>query len=220
MGRMLVGRYLRRDRYKPVAVLAVLVLAVLSVLQMGLISWPQPEPSGVVFSTEEPAEDTVAENKYEYHPVGKQPERLVMPSIQVEALIQRVSVDQRGEVAVPTNVTLAGWFTKSVPPGEKGLSIIDGHLNGRTRDGIFKNLSRISPGETFSVVRANRDELQFRVMKVLEVPAAEAANQLFSQDPKVERQLNLITCAGTFDEASSQFDKRVIVTAELVESKK
>lgn len=173
------------------------------------------ESSTITFSTDNPSEE---KPKDDYRWSGKpdEPKHIRLNTIQAEGYIQNVGVDQNKQVAVPNNIHVAGWFKDSVRPGEKGLSIIDGHVDGRTSAGIFKQLSNLKQGDEFTVELGNGNIKTYRVKKVLTIDTNAAANELFSQDPQIESQLNLITCGGTFDKRSKQYDKRVIAVSELI----
>jgi LPXTG-site transpeptidase (sortase) family protein len=170
----------------------------------------------VTNSTEHPSEDPVTE--YHSDATGSQPKYIHLPSIGNQGFIQKVGVDQHQQIAVPTNIHLAGWFTSTVTPGDPGLSIIDGHLDGRSQPGIFAGLSHLKPGDTFTVGLANGTTRKFQVKTVQSLSAADAAAALFSQTPGISRQLNLITCSGTFS-TSAGYDHRVIVTAQSLDFK-
>ncbi|HSI20767.1 MAG TPA: class F sortase [Verrucomicrobiae bacterium] len=178
---------------------------------------PTPTPE-VVTSTDTPSEEVVVATDYPFPPLPTESQRLVVPSIGVDGYIQRVGIDQYKNIAVPTNVHLAGWFTQSVVPGEKGLSIIDGHVNGRKGAGIFSKLAQVSKGDEITITLANGTARVFEVVSVTTIPTEEAANSLFSQDPAIERQLNLITCSGIYERASKDFTHRTIVAARLKKS--
>lgn len=130
--------------------------------------------------------------------------------------MQKVGIDQRGEVAVPNNIHKAGWFVDSAKPGLPGLSVITGHLNGTQSDGVFARLDGLAVGDTFTVDRANGERLSYEVFTTKTVVNTDAVNELFSQDPSVSSQLNLITCAGSFNKRDRLYDKRVIVSAKLI----
>lgn len=173
------------------------------------------EDSVVTVSTDRPSEELIDDSKYQWKGSATDPKKIVINSINVDAYIQKVGVDQNSQIAVPTNIFLAGWFVESASPGKNGLSIIDGHLNGYTKDGIFINLDKLKAGDLFDVVLGDGKILRYKVFKTVTLDTEASAAELFSQDPKVVSQLNLITCGGNFNESNRQYDKRVIVSAEL-----
>ncbi len=169
----------------------------------------------VSISTTTPDETPVLKRQYPSLPQPTEPEIIRIQSVGMDALIQRVGVDQFSQVAVPTNINLAGWFTHSNSPGEVGLSVIDGHVNGKGRDGVFAKLAQVKVGDVITVILANGTERTFHAVYVTNVPTTDAANQLFSQLPGVKSQLNLITCGGVYNPAVKDYTERTIVGAAL-----
>lgn len=170
----------------------------------------------VTFSTDRPDETKLAEACDSYQVPSGTPRSISLPSIGADGCIEPVGIDQFGAVAVPTNIHLAGWFVESAAPGQPGLSIIDGHINGLyTEDGIFQHLVNVQAGEMFSVTMGDGTILEYKVQSVQSLPVEESAQVLFRHDPAIESQLNLITCGGQFSAATGQFDERVIVVAAL-----
>lgn len=170
----------------------------------------------ITYSTDSPSEDKPGSD-YVWKGKPQNPKKISIPSVDIENFIQAVGVDQNKEVAVPNNIHLAGWFADSVIPGQKGLSIIDGHVDGRTQEGVFKRLPNVQKESEVIVTFGDDTTKKFRVISITEVSESEAASVLFSQYPKVSNQLNLITCVGQFNQSTKRYDKRVIVAAELVE---
>lgn len=204
-------------------IVAVFVASIgLAAVLLGSNLWPLAQPtqsdhpaaSVVTHSTDHPDE---TKPKDDYHWIGaaRDPKRIILPSIGVDAYIQNVGVDQNKQVAVPNNIHMGGWFVDSARPGDPGLSIIDGHLNGSHADGIFINLDAVKTGDTFTIEFGDRSMRNFRINDVKVVALNEAASVLFSQDPNIANQLTLITCGGTYDPQVRLYDKRVIVTSEL-----
>lgn len=173
-----------------------------------------PAVQGAV-ATATSSETPLTADNYPATPKPNEPGRLIIPSISLNAYVQRVEADAQGQIGVPTHIALAGWFTGSVIPGEKGLSIIDGHVNQAKTAGVFAKLDALKPEDTIQVQVGSSTRL-FSVMKVKTVPVAEATSELFSQDPQVPSQLNLITCDGVYDTATRNFTERTIVQARLL----
>lgn len=145
------------------------------------------------------------------------PAYIYLPSIDSNGSIQEIGINKDNEMDAPTDIKTAGWFKESVIPGEKGLSIINGHLDGKIGSGIFKDLSKLKTGDKFEVKFNDGAIKKFEVMKVITINTDEATSTLFSQDPTITSQLNLITCAGNFNASSLDYSKRVIVTSKFIE---
>lgn len=177
---------------------------------------PKKDDNVIRHSTDEPDESKQNADAYQWKGEAGDPKHISIPTIGMESLIQRVGVDQRKQIAVPTNIHLVGWFTDSARPGAPGLSIIDGHVSGRAQDGIFKNLNKLNVNDTFTVTQGDGKQLQYKVIGKVSVPTADATNEIFSQNPAVKSQLNLVTCTGTYDDAQRGYTDRLIIQAELV----
>ncbi|HJQ08213.1 MAG TPA: class F sortase [Candidatus Saccharimonadales bacterium] len=201
---------------KPVALYGIMLLLI-----AGAAIWlwrPSPLPIAktppvVTHSADRPSETKPDPATQQWRGTATQPKYISLPSIQAEGFLQWVGVDQHKTIAVPSNIHMAGWYVDSRSPGERGLSIIDGHVDGRTEGGIFKDLAKLRPQDRFSITFGDDSEKTFVVRKVHRKPAAEAAVVLFSQDPAITAQLNLITCGGRFDRKTGVYEERIIVVA-------
>jgi LPXTG-site transpeptidase (sortase) family protein len=170
--------------------------------------------NAITHSTDNPGEKKPVH--YTWKGSELDPKKIDLPTLGIEGYIQKVSVDQNQQMAAPNNVHLAGWFVKSVQPGQLGLSIIDGHVDGKTTEGIFKKLDQLKTGDQYAIELGNGKQLQYKVGNVTNISVTEAANLLYSQEPGIKSQLNLITCGGSFD-SKTGYSQRVIVTSELLE---
>lgn len=160
--------------------------------------------------------ETKIENEDDYDVADNLPRQILFPSTNSSGLVQQVGLNINNAISVPTNVHFAGWFVDSVLPGQKGLSIIDGHVSGRYTDGVFKHLDTLAPGDRFYIEFGDRTQKEFEVVEVVTLPENESAELLLEKKVDIERQLNLITCGGPFDASSNQFTDRVIVISQAV----
>jgi hypothetical protein len=197
-----------------------LVFLVSALVAVGLYYLNRPVPPAktpiVTYSTDEPNEGKPDKN-FHWQGAANDPKYIRLPTIQTEGFIQNVGVDQHKEMAAPNNIHFAGWFADSVRPGQIGLSIIDGHVDGREEAGIFRWLDDLKVHNEYSIEMGDGSLKRYQVKDVVTVDAQEAASALFSQNPDIKSQLNLITCGGSFDQQSRQYDKRVIVISEFID---
>ncbi len=125
-----------------------------------------------------------------------------------------LGLDASGQMVAPADISTVGWYDRSVEPGALGLSIVDGHVDGPAgQPGAFFHLAQLKPGDGITIARTDGVAVHYRVMSLQSLPVAQAPGALFSQDPKVARQLNLITCGGLYDGKTGQYADRVIVSA-------
>ena len=170
---------------------------------------------GVTYSTQNPAEKKPTDN-FQWKGEVEDPKKIIISSIGVDAYVQKVGVDQNKEVAVPSNLHMVGWFVDTVRPGQKGLSLIDGHVSGRKNDGVFKDLEKLNEGDQFLVQLGDGSEIKYRVIGKRSASVKDSVSIMFSQNPKVSSQLNLVTCSGKYDEKTRSYDERLTVMAERI----
>lgn len=150
--------------------------------------------------------------------VPELPVRLIIPAIEVDAVVQYVGLDVSGsgEMGVPSNFTDVGWYEPGVQPGMNGSAVMAGHYNGKdVAEAVFFDLHTLVVGDEVVVRSAERIEDIFRVVRVEQYEFDEATDDIFtSTDGK--KRLNLITCSGVWLPEYSRFDKRTVVFTELV----
>jgi LPXTG-site transpeptidase (sortase) family protein len=193
--------------------------AVVIIGGMGFVRWNRPvrppAPKGQHSVSPAQVSETPITNTYYWSGTPDEPRYITLPSIAAEGFVQKVGLQQQ-QIAAPSNIHLAGWYAGSQKPGQPGLSVIDGHVDGRQQPGIFQRLAELKLGAEFTLQTGSENVLRYQVISTRTVKVAEALNQLFSQDAHTVSQLNLITCSGTFNAQSRQYDKRTIVAARLV----
>lgn len=211
----------RIDRWQKKRLVALIIgLVLVGVGVNALRNWYGVQKGGVpaghtvaTTSTDTPSEQPVPDD---YSVPADKPLSIQLPSIKAKGFIQQVGADKKNQMVVPSNVHMAGWYTKSVLPGDKGLSIIDGHVNGLYAKGIFANLGKLKNGDEFSVTFGNKRVKNFRVKNLKTVSTEEANTVLYERDNAIMSQLNLITCGGRYEKSTRTYDARVIVFAEAI----
>ena len=203
-------------KYAKLIILNTLIIVFLLSLTILLNSSGDFAPAPVItYSTQNPEEKHPSEAGYKWSGQKDDPKYIVIPKIKVDTFVQNVGIDQNQQIAVPNNINIAGWFVDSVRPGEAGLSIIDGHVNGVSgNDGLFKRLNELVPGDTAQVITGEGAVVSFIVRSNQEIKTEDSATVLYSQDPNIKSQLNLITCTGNFNSSIRQYDKRQITVLE------
>lgn len=197
-------------------VLAVLLVGAIGALASRVSDVPSPDEV-ITHSTDKPSEKPLPVEATTYNVAADMPKAIYLSSVGAEGLIQKAGIDQTGRIAVPTNVNLASWYVNSVKPGERGLSIISGHVDGREGPGIFKRLGDLRRGDPLTVEYGDGSTQTFVVKEVTHVVQGDAASLLFAKQKDIDAQLNLITCAGTFDPNTRTYDQRIVVVTERVE---
>jgi sortase (surface protein transpeptidase) len=143
------------------------------------------------------------------------PSRLLIPSLNIDANVQKVGINVKGAMGTPNNFTDVAWYKYGVIPGNIGSAVIDGHVdNGLALAGVFKHLVDIKPGDDIYVVTEAGDKVHFTVTTVDTynykfVPVEDIFNNQNGS------HLRLITCGGTWVPSGRTYDERLVVTAVL-----
>lgn len=146
--------------------------------------------------------------------IKRSPVRLIIPEININANIQSVGVNTKGEMEAPSNTIDVGWFKFGSRPGEKGSAVIDGHFNGENGDsGVFANLNKLKKGDRLYVQDDKGIFIAFVVRESL-IYDSGYSDDVFSRNDSTH--LNLITCDGVWDENKKSYTKRLVVFADLV----
>lgn len=141
------------------------------------------------------------------------PERLVIPSIDLNVPVVGVGVNGSGEMDVPDGSSKSvGWYKYGTLPGNWGSAVLDAHVFA-----AFSDLRSVKVGSDIYVKTSEGENLHFvvtdsRLYKLGELPP----EYLFARADA--RRLNLITCAGKLLPDGSTYDHRLVVYAELVEA--
>jgi hypothetical protein len=145
------------------------------------------------------------------------PDRIIIPSLRVDAPVMRLGLAADGSIEVPPldNHNLAGWYDRSVTPGQDGTSVILGHVDSYTGSSVFYFIKDLTRGDLVKVVRANGSTATFSVDGVREVAKATFPSAEVYGNTRYPG-LRLITCGGPFDSVTRQYLDNVVVYAHLV----
>lgn len=143
------------------------------------------------------------------------PRTLRIPKIKVAAPVIALGLAPDGKLDAPKNAVQVGWWNGGKLPGEQGTAVIDGHLELQGKPAVFWKLRRLRRGDRFEVEDEQGEKLTFQIRKVKKFPVANAPlNDIFLGQGG--RYLNLITCAGVWDDAIGHYNERLVIFSELV----
>jgi sortase (surface protein transpeptidase) len=148
------------------------------------------------------------------------PVRIVIPVISVDAPMMKLGLNPNGTVQVPPldNHNLAGWYTGSVAPGQKGASVILGHVDTWSGGSVFYKIKDLHAGDVVDVVRADGSTAIFTVDGLQKAPKVAFPSYSVYRNPGYPA-LRLITCGGPFDASTGEYLDNIIVYAHLTGSK-
>jgi LPXTG-site transpeptidase (sortase) family protein len=139
--------------------------------------------------------------------------RLLVPRLEIEAAVVRLGM-QRGVMESPAQPEVVGWYSFTAPPGKQGNAVFAGHLNFAGRGvAVFRDLGEAALGDEIVVELVDGRRLEYRVVAI-DSYTAWSAPVTTIVGPSEGEVVTLITCAGAFDAATGQYEKRLVVTAE------
>lgn len=158
---------------------------------------PPPTPTGVP-----PSEAPVA--------------RLVIPKIGVDAPVQVKGVDPDGVMQAPDGPWNVAWYDFSSKPGFGGNVVFSGHVDYRNvGPAVFWDLGDLQQDDVVEVRLEDGTVYRYRVVAKETFDASSAPIDRIVGPTPVE-SVTIITCAGTFDASTRQYDRRLVVRAERI----
>jgi sortase (surface protein transpeptidase) len=141
---------------------------------------------------------------------------LDIPAIGVRTDLLKLGLRENGSLDVPPTGSgaPAGWYNGSPSPGERGPSVMLGHVNalgGAT--GVFADLRKLALGTDIKVSRADGTTAVFTVDHGAQYSKDSFPTlEVYGNTPGAE--LRLITCDG-YDPATGLFDDNYVIYAKL-----
>jgi hypothetical protein len=148
------------------------------------------------------------------------PVSVAIPAIGVQSALLRLGLNPDGTIQVPdleTSADEAAWYKYSATPGQIGTAIIEGHVDSYQGPAVFFRLGALHPGDRIDVTLADGMTAVFRVTGVREYAKAEFPTKMI-YGPANYAALRVVTCGGTFDNATGHYLSSVVVFASLVSS--
>ncbi len=140
-----------------------------------------------------------------------------IPAIGVHSKLLRLGVNRDGTIRVPplnTRADEAAWYKYSATPGQRGVSVIEGHVDSYLGAAVFFRLGALRPGDSIDVRLANGITAVFRVTGVRRyVKTRFPARTIYGATGFPA--LRLITCGGTFDYTTRSYLSSTVVFASL-----
>lgn len=127
------------------------------------------------------------------------PKTLIIPQIQLNGIVESISLTATGSMAAPKDPKNVGWYSKSAKPGESPtVMIMNGSVGTATKPGAFALLSKLAVNATFQVIRGDGKTYNYIVVNVVSFDPAsqDTAKLLVSSKPGIPT-LDLVTTGST-----------------------
>lgn len=111
---------------------------------------------------------------------------------------------------VPPDAATVGWFSRGAAPGSQGPAVFASHINYSGKKGGFADIGQLAAGDQILVHRADATSVVFVVDRVERAPK-KAFPTAEVYGPTTGSEIRLITCGGTFDPSTRNYEDNVIV---------
>ncbi|HEY0772944.1 MAG TPA: class F sortase [Nocardioidaceae bacterium] len=142
------------------------------------------------------------------------PVRVALASVGIEAPVRPVGVAEDGQMRLPPDPRVMGWYRFGPAPGADGGGsvVIAGHLDSKRFGlGPLARLRDIEVGQPIEVTLADGGASTYTVVGVERFDRQGLPEELFSrQGPE---RLRVITCGGEYDPDAGGYQQNLVVTA-------
>jgi sortase (surface protein transpeptidase) len=144
------------------------------------------------------------------------PTGIEVPAIHVTRdSIMKLGFNEDRTLQVPPDAATVGWFSRGAAPGTVGPAVFASHINYAGKKGGFADIGQLAAGDEVTVHRADGTSVVFTVDRV-----TRASKQAFPTaavyGPTTRPEIRLITCGGTFDASTRNYEDNVIVFGHAV----
>ena len=140
--------------------------------------------------------------------------RLVVPKAKVDANVVTLGIDENGVMQSPSNAYDVAWYDFSARPGAGGNAVFSGHVDYHSVGAaVFWNLRDLQAGDVIEAHLADGTVYRYSVSALSCMPV-ETAPISEIVGPTNSEVVTLITCCGTFNSSTRQYDKRLVVRGD------
>jgi len=140
------------------------------------------------------------------------PRRISIPAIGVSARVVALGLNPDHTMQTPTDVAQAGWYKPGPEPGERGATVVVGHVDSKSGPGVFYRLRELRRGNRIRVVRQGGSVVTFRVEGLERWPKVEFPTRRVFHATQVSA-LRLVTCSGAFDTTTGHYVDNTVIYA-------
>ncbi|HEX7101638.1 MAG TPA: sortase [Nitrolancea sp.] len=142
--------------------------------------------------------------------------RVRIPRIGVNAPVEIKSLDGDGVMQAPDSPSVVAWYDFSAQPGSDGNTVFAGHLDyAGVGPAVFWNLGTLQAGDEIDVADEDGRSFRYRVSSVRSYAVTADAGPIVASTGNPT--ITLITCDGTFNRATGEYNQRIVVSGTLID---
>ncbi len=176
-----------------------------------VVAAPQSAPPAPVAPEQEPVVESLA---------LAAPIQVRIASIDVDALLVPVGLEDDGSMEIPQQVAEIGWYDPDglgVRPGSDGTAVLAGHVDSRRQGrGALYYLRNLRVDEVIELDLQDGTTQRWRITAIIQYPKDVLPLDdvfVWSGPPR----LAIITCGGEFDRTARSYTDNLVAYAELLD---
>lgn len=173
---------------------------------------PEPKPKKRPKPKPKPVEREERPKKVRIDRRAAPPVSVSVRSVGIAAPTIPLGLRKDGTLEVPKNFSKAGWRVGGPEPGERGAAMITAHVDSKAGPAAFYELRSVSPGDEIDVRRRDGTTVTFVAERSERVPKDDFPTQRVYGKTRLPT-LRLVTCDGSFNDASGHYRDNLIVYA-------
>ena len=161
---------------------------------------------------------TVVVQKGKIHPlVRSRPVSLTISALGIKTSVGMLGLQPDRQIMVPTSAHVVDWYIDGPTPGQIGSSVILGHVDSFRGPGTFFYLKNLRAENEIAVKLADGKSVHFVVVSVVQYSKTSFPDRLVFGSHGFQ-SLELVTCGGTFDQATGHYESNIVVFSRFVSS--
>jgi len=145
------------------------------------------------------------------------PVKIDIPKIGVHTKVIHLGLAADGTVQVPPfdHANEVGWYTQSPVPGDKGPSVLIGHIDSPQGPAVFYHLATLAPTDQVRVQRKDGSIAIFKITSIRTVAKSHFPTQSVYGNLGYPG-IRLITCGGPYNASAGGYQGNTIAYGSLV----
>lgn len=141
------------------------------------------------------------------------PVQVRVASADIDAVVRAVGVTSDGQMELPSNPQLLGWYRFGASPGSgSGSVVLAGHLDSKRYGlGPLVGLRKVEVGDKILLSPSRGEQLGYTVVDVRRYDRQALPDELFARSGP--ERLRVITCGGEFLPEEGGYQQNLVVTA-------
>lgn len=176
------------------------------------LAWDPPKPEPKQRPKPKPVEKPERPKKVRIDRNAAAPVSVSVPAVGISAPTIGLGLKPNGKLEVPEDYSDAGWRVGGPEPGERGAAMITAHVDSKAGPAAFYSLRGVSPGDEIDVRRKDGTTVTFIARRSERVSKNAFPTQRVYGKTRLPT-LRLVTCGGSFNEASGHYRDNLIVYA-------